>query len=587
MVAWPETHPDVDQLQAFGLGRLDAAAMAVVEEHLSFCDSCCQAIKDGLEDSFVGLLRDSTAETPDSDEVLPEALVEQSRYRLLRWLGSGGMGSVYLAEHQVMERRVALKVIRRDLTNNPRLVERFHREVRAAGRLSHPNIVAAFDAERAGATHYLVMEYVEGTDLARLVKEKGPLAVPLACDCVRQAALGLQHAHERGMVHRDIKPQNLMLTTLGQIKILDFGLARFASEVVPNVALAEAENEGAATAELGLSVTKSGLVLGTADYIAPEQADDSNKADHRADIYSLGCSLYFILAGAPPFPDANLKEKLRSHALRQPPALSLVRTDLPPGLEAVVAKMMAKDPAARFQTPAEVAAVIAPFADPAPHAMATWVSDARIVIATTVAGLALIQATPPSYPEELIRLFQNQPPGPIPSALLWVVGSLPCVVMWMLGLLALRSRRPRPDLRRLALEPGTAACGIAALGMTVAGFLTFLVLTIPGNWRGAPSLLLRLMPLTSYMAAVPVVAAWGLLAATGQWRPEPTWIDRAGRALGAWLILVVLLTSGGVLFWMSSAVTAAFLICWAVVRRAPEAAADPRPRMIASSSGIR
>jgi hypothetical protein len=157
--------------------------------------------------------------------------------------------------------------------------------------------------------------------------------------------------------------------------------------------------------------------------------------------------------------------------------------------------------------------------------------------------------------------------------LLWVVGSLPCVVMWMLGLLALRSRRPRPNLRRLTLEPGTAACGIAALGMTVAGLLTFLVLTIPGNWRGAPSMLLRLMPLTSYMAAVPVAAAWGLLAASGRWRPEPTWIDRAGRALGAWLILVVLLTSSGVLFWMSAALTGFFLLCWAI-RRAPEPAAS-------------
>jgi hypothetical protein len=373
------------------------------------------------------------------------------------------------------------------------------------------------------------------------------------------------------MVHRDIKPQNLMLTTRGQIKILDFGLARFASEVVPSVALAEADAEGVAgTGETGLSVTKSGLVLGTADYIAPEQADDSNRADHRADIYSLGCSLYFMLAGAPPFPDASVKEKLLGHARRQAAPLSLFRSDVPAGLERVVARMMAKDPAQRLQTPAEVAAAVAPFIEPSSaHAGATWVSDARIIIATTVAGLALIQATPPSYPEELIRLFQNQPLGPIPPALLWVVGSLPCVVMWMLGLLALRSRRPRPDLRRLALEPGTAACGIAALGMTVAGFLTFLVLTIPGNWRGAPSLLLRLMPLTSYMAAVPVAATWSLLAAIGRWRPEPTSIDRCGRALGAWLILVVLLTSGGVLFWMSSALTAAFVVGWAF-RRAPQ-----------------
>jgi tRNA A-37 threonylcarbamoyl transferase component Bud32 len=600
MLAWPDTHPDPAQLHAFGLGRLVAATMAVIEEHVSFCDSCCEAVKDVSDDNFVALLRDSFSAGPDSrvdgsepvvdahangasqsehtlgsDGPVPEALAEQSRYRVLQWLGSGGMGAVYLAEHMVMERRVALKVIRRDLTNDARLVDRFHREVRAAARLSHPNIVAAFDAERAGLTHYLVMEFVEGTDLARWVKERGPMAVPLACDCVRQAALGLQHAHEHGMVHRDIKPQNLMLTTRGQIKILDFGLARFASEVAPNVVLADSESSDE-TPEIGgasrdqtraLSMTKSGIVLGTADYIAPEQADDSNKADQRADIYSLGCTLYYLLTGNPPFPDVNLKEKLLAHAQRQAPAVSEFRMDVPSGLEKIVKRMMAKNPAERYSEPAAVAAAIAPFVNPAASgSAATIYSDARIVVATTVAGVALIQATPPQYPDELIRLFQNQTTAPIPAFLLWVVGSLPCVVMWMLGLLALRSRRPWPNLREVATEPGMAACGMAALGMTVAGLLTFLVLTIPGNWHGAPMLLLRLIPMTSYMSAVPVVATWGFLVASGRWRPEPTWIDRVGRVLGCWLISVVLLTSGGALFWMTAALTALSVVAWMVRR---------------------
>lgn len=598
MVVWPEHHPDPAQLEAFGLGRLDNAAMAVIEEHVSFCDSCCEAIRDVSDDRFVSLLRDSYSTLseppapisaveagvdgdssrfwdlgPGAEPPVPEALAEQSRYRVLQWLGSGGMGAVYLAEHQVMERRVALKVIRRDLTNDARLVERFHREVRAAARLSHPNIVAAFDAERAGSTHYLVMEFVEGTDLARLVKEQGALAVPLACDCVRQAALGLQHAHEHGMVHRDIKPQNLMLTTRGQIKVLDFGLARFASEVVPNVVLADPHIFDDASVDSGLggareqppalSMTKSGIVLGTADYIAPEQADDSNKADQRADIYSLGCTFYYLLTGTPPFPDANLKEKLLAHAQRQVPPLGEFRTDVPHGLEKVIRRMMAKDPAERYAEPADVAAALLPFINPPPAVSGPTVySDARIVIATTIAGLALIQATPPQYPDELIRLFQNQTTATIPGYLLWIVGSLPCVVMWMLALLALRSRRPWPNLRRVAMEPGVAACGMAALGMTVAGFLTFLVLTIPGNWHGAPMLLLRLIPMTSYMSAVPVAATWGFLAATGRWRPQPTWIDKLGRSLGFWLISVVLLTSGGALFWMTAALTGSFLLAW-------------------------
>src|SRR5262249_48397369 len=161
----------------------------------------------------------------------PEALACHGRYRVVRLLGQGGMGAVYEAEHRVMQRPVALKVINRAFTASPAAVERFRREVRAASKLSHPNVVTAFDAETAaGGTHFLVMEFVAGSTLARLVKQRGPLPVAEACDYVRQAALGLQHAHERGMVHRDVKPENLILTHDGCVKVLDFGLAALSAE---------------------------------------------------------------------------------------------------------------------------------------------------------------------------------------------------------------------------------------------------------------------------------------------------------------------------------------------------------------------
>jgi len=246
-----------------------------------------------------------------------------------------------------MDRPVVLKLIRSDLLGSAATVERFRREVKAAARLaSHPNIVAAYDAEQAGETHMLVMEFIEGTDLAKLVKRRGPLAHGEACEYARQVALGLQHAFEDGMVHRDIKPQNLMRTTRGQVKILDFGLARFASEVV---------SQGGLTTE--------GMVLGSADYIAPEQIGDPHAADVRADTYSLGCTLYFLLAGRPPFPDGNLIQKLLAHSEKTPRPLAEVRADVPPKLARVVERMMAKSPSLRPSTPAEVVLALAPFSD--------------------------------------------------------------------------------------------------------------------------------------------------------------------------------------------------------------------------------
>jgi serine/threonine protein kinase len=269
-------------------------------------------------------------------------------YRILDRLGEGGMGQVFRAHHISMDRVVALKIIPRDLVSNRLAVGRFYREVRAVAKLSHPNIVTAFDANQAGQTHYLAMEFVEGIDLARLVQQSGPLPIPKACEYIRQAAVGLQHAHEKGLVHRDIKPGNLMVARLHPdeppvIKILDFGLARFESE---------SDHAG--------RLTQLGKIVGTVDYMAPEQAQDARTADIRADIYSLGCSLFYLLAGQPPFPGKDVVERIGARMLGDAPSVRPNRPEVSPALESVLAKMMARNPRDRYQTPGEVARALEP-----------------------------------------------------------------------------------------------------------------------------------------------------------------------------------------------------------------------------------
>jgi WD40 repeat protein len=374
-----DLHPSPDCLRLFGTGQLSADEAASVEAHVSDCPDCGGALRSVADDPFVELVRRATSAhpaarsgdttpqfasrlpggicadstSPDAQPVapaiveVPAELREHPRYRVLGLLGHGGMGTVYKAEHRLMQRTVALKLIARNLTTRPEVAERFVRETQTAGRLAHANIAQAFDAEQAGDTLFLVMEFVPGTDLARLVRERGPLPCAEGCRYVRQAALALQHAHERGMVHRDIKPHNLMLTPGGEIKVLDFGLARF----VLGQPLADTSH-----------LTEEGLFMGTADYVAPEQARDAHQADIRADVYSLGCTLYHLLTGRVPFPAGSVMDKVIKHATEQAAALSALRPDLPAGLEGVVMKMMAKLPDQRYQTPGEVAEALAPFA---------------------------------------------------------------------------------------------------------------------------------------------------------------------------------------------------------------------------------
>jgi CubicO group peptidase (beta-lactamase class C family)/tRNA A-37 threonylcarbamoyl transferase component Bud32 len=266
-------------------------------------------------------------------------------YVLLEKIAQGGMGAVYRALHSRLEKIVALKTLPSERMCNPDAVARFAREMKAVGKLNHPNIVQATDAGEVGGTHFLVMEFVEGTDLATAVSRLGPLPIAAACEIARQAALALAHAHERGLIHRDVKPSNLLLSNAGQVKLLDLGLAL----------LTNPSPDGGATV--------SGVVMGTFDYMAPEQAEDAHAVTERADVYSLGCTLYHLLAGSAPF--ANVPKgarKLRAHAEEPVPPLRAVRQEVPEALEAVLRRMLAKHPIDRFAGAAEAAAALAPFA---------------------------------------------------------------------------------------------------------------------------------------------------------------------------------------------------------------------------------
>ena len=278
---------------------------------------------------------------------MPPGLAEHPDYQVLRELGRGGMGVVYLAENRMMGRKEVLKVVSSHLLNRKGVLERFLREIRSAVQLHHPNIVTAYSATRVGESIVFSMQYVEGYDLSKLVEKSGPLSVALACNFVYQAALGLQHAHGHGMVHRDIKPSNLMLARDGNkpvVKVLDFGLAKVTSE-------------GAVDGGL----TYEGQVLGTPHYVAPEQTVSAQKADIRADIYSLGCTLYCLLTGHPPFDAPSLYELLQAHHSMDAKPLNFIRPGVPAELAAVVAKMLAKEPERRFQEPKEVAQALTPF----------------------------------------------------------------------------------------------------------------------------------------------------------------------------------------------------------------------------------
>ncbi len=354
-----------------------------------------------LSSDEIRALRAKLQPPPTSGEQLAEALVQQQKltsfqakrildgqpdglvfdeYVIVSKLGSGGMGDVFTARHRRMKRNVAIKAISPKAVDSPQAIQRFHREVEAAAQLNHPNIVTAHDAREHNGRHYLILELVDGQDLSTIVKERGALTLEQAVDVTLQTARGLNYAHRHGIIHRDIKPANLLLDSEGIVKILDMGLAR----IQPN---AEAGNE--ATEQLDL--TNSGQVMGTADYMAPEQAANTKNADERSDIYSLGSTFYWLLTGKPPYEGDTVVEKILAHTTKPIPTLQASRS-VPHELEAVYQRMMAKRPEDRQQSMAEVIEQL----------------EAAVAVASAVSTDASMSAT---------ALWPNSPVDPKPERL--------------------------------------------------------------------------------------------------------------------------------------------------------------------------
>lgn len=333
-------HPSDHLLQAYGLGKLALNEVQQLEKHLEGCNTCIEKLSRIGHDSFMQLLRDNKSnqqsiqhEIPSQFGAdLPRELLHHSRYAIIRKLGTGGMGVVYHAIHRVMNRMVALKIIRADLMATPVAVSRFRREVQAAAQMSHPNIVTAYDAEEIAGIHFLVMELVEGKSLDKLVIDRGPLPITQACSIIHQATFGLQHAHSRGMIHRDIKPHNIMLTNAGNVKILDFGLARMHRKPA------------------SMSITRSGAALGSPEYLAPEQMQSASSVDFRADLYGLGATLYYLVTGVPP-PVLALSCESTLH----------FPDDVPPELQQIILKLLATNPDDRFASAMDLAKALEPW----------------------------------------------------------------------------------------------------------------------------------------------------------------------------------------------------------------------------------
>ncbi len=368
---WPR-----EKLKEYLAGWADENQTQQIEAHLSQCAMCEETIV-ALErepDTLVGIVSSLKQGSPENESSELAALLAKAGdlvqadvhavdradharsddsasrvsapakvgpYVLQRPLGRGGMGSVFLARHQQLGKSVAIKLLPWRSTHREHFEARFQREVRAAGGLDHPSIVSATDAGQENGTHYLVMEFIDGLDLSRLVRAMGQVRLADACELIRQVALGLSHAHAERIVHRDIKPSNLMLNRRGQVKILDFGLARLGPW-----------NEESA------ELTTVGQLMGTLDYMAPEQAERAESVDYRADLYSLGATLFRLLCGRAPLaasPDQSPLAKLRLLATEEPPKLSTLRPDAPQELTKLVAEMLARDPSDRPASAAHVA----------------------------------------------------------------------------------------------------------------------------------------------------------------------------------------------------------------------------------------
>jgi serine/threonine-protein kinase len=317
------------------------------------------------------------------------------RYVILDHLGAGSRGRVFKAQHRLMGRLAALKVIAPQIASRASSVARFYREMRLIGRLDHPNVIRAFDADQVGDLLYIVMEYVAGRSLDHLLEDRGALPAAAVVNYMAQAALGLAHAHERGIVHRDIKPPNLLLSDEGQVKVLDLGLS----------ALMEADSAAS-------FATAAGLVVGTVNYMSPEQAI-AQSVDGRSDLFSLGCTMYQLLSGRLPFPGETLPECLALRIKGQSTPITDFRPDLSPQLVQLLEKLMARRPEDRFQTAAEAARALQTLADPEAGALATPPPAPQPVpdpsLPQAAAAPDLSSAVDPSAPQA------SDPLVPVPS----------------------------------------------------------------------------------------------------------------------------------------------------------------------------
>jgi serine/threonine protein kinase len=305
----------------------------------------------GTDENATRALRKSTGENNTRDRGIgninqpTDTRRRLANYELGDRIGAGGMATVFRATHVFLGRTVAVKFISREVLGDPEAVLRFIHETLAIGELDHPNIVRATDAGCENGVHFLVTEYIEGEDLAQLVKRRGPLSVADACEVICQAALGLAHAHERGLVHRDIKPSNLRIDRTGVVKLLDFGLARMTTGQT--------------------MLTDAGQMIGTLDFAAPEQLNDARNVDGRADIYSLGCTFWFLLAGAPPFSGpiyGTPASKIKGHLADRPVSPAIHNGKLPSAVLNTLERMMSKEPSERYASALQVAARLAPYA---------------------------------------------------------------------------------------------------------------------------------------------------------------------------------------------------------------------------------
>ena len=374
------TCPTKAQLRDYLEGSLGEADSELILAHVNECPICEDALAaiETAQDDVLNVLREGVRTevllqepefeelrntlrtgrddtTPDLNDEEP---LEKSRrlrdYRLVKKIGEGGMGTVYQAVHVHLAKPVALKILPVDKLQSEQSVRRFRQEMRAVGRVNHPNVVSASDAGKIDGQHFLVMELVQGADLARIIRDQGSLSVADACEIVRQAATGLQHAHDNGLVHRDVKPSNVMLTVDGSVKVLDLGLA----------SLNNTSFEASANVVVKEGLTSVGQIMGTLDFMAPEQITASPDVDGRADVYALGTTLFQLLTSRTPCGDRSQETPQRIEAvLNQPPLdIATLRNDVPEELRALLMRMLAKNPEDRPQSASDIANEIEPFA---------------------------------------------------------------------------------------------------------------------------------------------------------------------------------------------------------------------------------